>query len=284
MDEITMLTKLMELASQYDTPAVIMLVAGLLLYILRHLTKIRKAVRPLLLKQEKHEPLPCAVRKAYVVQLLLHDLRENLHCDRLSLIQFGNGEFLHGNIPAQKASITFESFGRGVQSIRNRFYGVPLSLFPKWAYGLFQKGFYASPDTKEDELAALLEDFGDKSFYMAALDDQDGNIFGALSVHYCREQHEITPIETALIVKEANKIAGVLLCSLYSSEHFGTNDSELYGDDKLLKDYKKPAGRPCGDNCSCVKKSGVSLVDLFRELADDERDDKPKKDGDDAED
>jgi hypothetical protein len=204
---------------------------------------VRLLCRP---KKDDHEPLSCSIRKSYVVQLLIDDLRNRLQCDRVSIIHFGNGQYLHGRVPAQKATITYESIGKGVPSIRNNFIGLPITIFPKWTINLLDKKFYAIKDTADDE-HAILRGLGDKSTYMAALDDQDDNIFGALVVHYTKCHHVMGENEVDIIARETNKISGAMLCSKYTTNVF---------------DKEKSA---CGTNCICAKKK-VSPDDFSEKI------------------
>lgn len=143
-------------------------------------------------------------------------LMEELDCDRICISQFHNGgHFYPTGKSIKKFSVFYERIKTNIDSVKNTFQNIPVSLFPKVFSLLYKDGEIIIPKTNGNTTDCGLfhtygKEYKTKSFYILAVNDMDNNFIGSLSISYYGKEHILSPSEWILISQKIGVIGAIL--------------------------------------------------------------------------
>jgi hypothetical protein len=146
----------------------------------------------------------------------LEILMEELKCDRICISQFHNGgHFYPTGKSIKKFSIFYELTKTNIDSVKNTFQNIPVSLFPKVFSTLYKDGEINIPRTSENAIDCGLfhvngKEYKTKSFYMLSISDMNDNFIGSLTISYYNEEHTLTTTEWILLSQKIGVIGAIL--------------------------------------------------------------------------
>jgi len=146
----------------------------------------------------------------------LEILQEELSCDRICLSQFHNGgHFFPTGTSIKKFSIFYERISSKVQSIKNIFQNIPVSLYPKTFSLVYKNGEISIPECSNNDLDCGLfqvkgKKYKTKSFYLLAIKDIHDNFIGTLTISYYNKEHKLSYEEWVLIRQKLGVIGAIL--------------------------------------------------------------------------
>jgi hypothetical protein len=150
------------------------------------------------------------------INIQLELLMEELDCDRICISQFHNGgHFYPTGKSIKKFSIFYEIIKTNIDSIKNTFQNIPVSLFPKVFSLLYKDGEIIIPKTRENTTDCGLfhiygKEYRTKSFYILSVNDMDNNFIGSLSISYYKKEHTLSSSEWILISQKIGVIGAIL--------------------------------------------------------------------------
>lgn len=144
----------------------------------------------------------------------LYNIMDRLGCDRIWLAQFHNGGNIYPTGKAiQKFSVFYEKIKPEIESVREVFQNIPLSLFPNVLCSLYREGEIHNNFNAEDSNLFKVENqvkFDSKSSYLFTIDDFDGNFMGMLNIDFIKEEYNLTPQELNYIRNRVGVIGSLL--------------------------------------------------------------------------
>ena len=127
-------------------------------------------------KKSTHDPLPESIRYNEQIEHQLDIMLDELGCDQIFIAQFHNGgHFYPTGKSIQKFSIFYEVLNPNIESVKNIYQNIPVSLFNKPLSELYDKGEVIIEDAETTNSYLLNTTIGGKckSIYLLALTDLD---------------------------------------------------------------------------------------------------------------
>jgi len=183
---------------------------------------ITAVIGPLLLTWFKNKleskPKVSSVKEAIDLNELvdgqLDAMMEEIKCDRIWIGQFHNGgHFYPTGKSIQKFSVFYEKLTPSTSALQHIFQQIPVSLFPKALSKLYKDGELAVISYEDEEtydLGIFARDFGNKSFYMIAIDDLDGHFIGLMGIAFNDKEHKLSREEWIFIRQKVGSIGALL--------------------------------------------------------------------------
>ena len=149
---------------------------------------------------------------------------EELKCDRICIAQFHNGgHFYPTGKSIKKFSIFYELITSKAITIKETFQNIPVSLFPKVFYILYNEGELSIPSCKYNDINCGLfqvngKEYGTKSMYMLAINDLNNNFIGSLTISFYEEEHKLSFDEWVFLRQKVGAIGSILTDYLHDKK------------------------------------------------------------------
>lgn len=172
-------------------------------------------------KKKQIDVVAEAIQSNELVDHQLDLILEEIGCDRLWVAQFHNGgHFYPTGKSIKKFSIFYEKLIPGLNSIKETFQNIPVSLFSKVLFILYRDGeIVINNYNHKDEsygLFPFINENKTKSFFMIAIDDLEGNLTGILTVEYSTKSHPLSQEEWIFLRQKVGVIGSLLDNYLHS--------------------------------------------------------------------
>ena len=169
--------------------------------------------------KKKADPLPESIRYNEQIEHQLDLMLDELECDQIFIAQFHNGgHFYPTGKSIQKFSIFYEVLNPNIESVKNIYQNIPVSLFNKPLSELYENGEVIIEDAESTNSYLLNTTTGGKckSIYLLALTDLDGRIIGVMGIHYIEKKHKIVKDEWIYIRQKTGAIGNIMSNYLHS--------------------------------------------------------------------
>ena len=170
---------------------------------------ITSVLGPILLEWAKNkfskkspDPMPDAIKYNEQIEHQLDIMLDELGCDQIFIAQFHNGgHFYPTGKSIQKFSIFYEVLNPNIDSVKNIYQNIPVSLFNKPLSELYEEGEVIIEDAEATNSYLLNTTTGGKckSIYLLSLTDLDDRIIGIMGIHYIEKKHKIVKDEWIFI-------------------------------------------------------------------------------------
>jgi hypothetical protein len=170
-------------------------------------------------KKRSTDPLPESIRYNEQIEHQLDIMLDELGCDQIFIAQFHNGgHFYPTGKSIQKFSIFYEVLSPNIESVKNVYQNIPVSLFNKPLSELYDEGEVIIEDAENNPSYLLNTTTGGKckSIYLLALTDLDGRIIGVMGIHYIEKKHKIVKDEWIFIRQKVGAIGNIMSNYLHS--------------------------------------------------------------------
>ena len=171
------------------------------------------------LKKKSTDPLPESIRYNEQIEHQLDVMLDELECDQIFIAQFHNGgHFYPTGKSIQKFSIFYEVLNPNIESVKNVYQNIPVSLFNKPLSELYDNGEVIIEDAEATNSYLLNTTTGGrcKSIYLLSLTDLDGRIIGVMGIHYIEKKHKIVKDEWIFIRQKVGAIGNIMSNYLHS--------------------------------------------------------------------
>ena len=171
------------------------------------------------LKKKSTDPLPESIRYNEQIEHQLDVMLDELGCDQIFIAQFHNGgHFYPTGKSIQKFSIFYEVLNPNIESVKNIYQNIPVSLFNKPLSELYDNGEVIIEDAEATNSYLLNTTTGGrcKSIYLLSLTDLDGRIIGVMGIHYIEKKHKIVKDEWIFIRQKVGAIGNIMSNYLHS--------------------------------------------------------------------
>jgi hypothetical protein len=171
--------------------------------------------------KKKADPLPESIRYNEQIEHQLDLMLDELDCDQIFIAQFHNGgHFYPTGKSIQKFSIFYEVLNPNIESVKNIYQNIPVSLFNKPLSELYEHGEVIIEDAEAANSYLLNTTTGGKckSIYLLALTDLDGRIIGVMGIHYIEKKHKIVKDEWIFIRQKVGAIGNIISNYLHSKK------------------------------------------------------------------
>jgi len=195
-------------------PVVIALITSVLGPILMEWAKAK-------FKKKSADPMPDAIKYNEQIEHQLDLILDELECDQIFIAQFHNGgHFYPTGKSIQKFSIFYEVLNPNIESVKNIYQNIPVSLFNKPLSELYEHGEVIIEDAEVANSYLLNTTTGGKckSIYLLALTDLDGRIIGVMGIHYIEKKHKIVKDEWIFIRQKVGAIGNIISNYLHSKK------------------------------------------------------------------
>ena len=189
---------------------------------------ITSVLGPILLEWAKNkfnrkssDPLPDALKYNEQIDHQLDMMLTELECDQIFIAQFHNGgHFYPTGKSIQKFSIFYEVLNPSIESVKNVYQNIPVSLFNKPLSELYENGEVVIEDAENNPSYLLNTTTGGKckSIYLLSLTDLDGRIIGVMGVHYINKKHKFVKDEWIYVRQKVGVIGTVMSNYLHSKK------------------------------------------------------------------
>jgi len=172
-------------------------------------------------KKKSTDPLPESIRYNEQIEHQLDIILDELECDQIFIAQFHNGgHFYPTGKSIQKFSIFYEVLNPNIESVKNIYQNIPVSLFNKPLSELYDHGEVIIEDAEATNSYLLNTTTGGrcKSIYLLALTDLDGRIIGVMGIHYIEKKHKIVKDEWIFIRQKVGAIGNIMSNYLHSKK------------------------------------------------------------------
>jgi hypothetical protein len=172
-------------------------------------------------KRKSTDPLPESIRYNEQIEHQLDIILDELECDQIFIAQFHNGgHFYPTGKSIQKFSIFYEVLNPNIESVKNIYQNIPVSLFNKPLSELYDHGEVIIEDAEATNSYLLNTTTGGrcKSIYLLALTDLDGRIIGVMGIHYIEKKHKIVKDEWIFIRQKVGAIGNIMSNYLHSKK------------------------------------------------------------------
>jgi hypothetical protein len=172
-------------------------------------------------RKKSADPMPDAIKYNEQIEHQLDLILNELECDQIFIAQFHNGgHFYPTGKSIQKFSIFYEVLNPNIESVKNVYQNIPVSLFNKPLSELYEHGEVIIEDAEATNSYLLNTTTGGKckSIYLLALTDLDGRIIGVMGIHYIEKKHKIVKDEWILIRQKVGAIGNIISNYLYSKK------------------------------------------------------------------
>jgi hypothetical protein len=172
-------------------------------------------------RRKQSDPMPDAIKYNEQIEHQLDLILNELECDQIFIAQFHNGgHFYPTGKSIQKFSIFYEVLNPNIESVKNIYQNIPVSLFNKPLSELYENGEVVIEDAEAANSYLLNTTTGGKckSIYLLSLTDLDGRIIGVMGIHYIEKKHKIVKDEWILIRQKVGAIGNIISNYLYSKK------------------------------------------------------------------
>jgi hypothetical protein len=172
-------------------------------------------------KKKSADPMPDAIKYNEQIEHQLDIILDELECDQIFIAQFHNGgHFYPTGKSIQKFSIFYEVLNPNIESVKNIYQNIPVSLFNKPLSELYEHGEVIIEDAEAANSYLLNTTTGGKckSIYLLALTDLDGRIIGVMGIHYIEKKHKIVKDEWIFIRQKVGAIGNIISNYLHSKK------------------------------------------------------------------
>ena len=169
--------------------------------------------------KKKADPLPESIRYNEQIEHQLDLMLDELECDQIFIAQFHNGgHFYPTGKSIQKFSIFYEVLNPNIESVKNIYQNIPVSLFNKPLSELYENGEVVIEDAESTNSYLLNTTTGGKckSIYLLSLTDLDGRIIGIMGIHYIEKKHKMVKDEWIFIRQKVGAIGNMISNYLHS--------------------------------------------------------------------
>jgi hypothetical protein len=169
--------------------------------------------------KKKTDPLPESIKYNEQIEHQLDIMLDELDCDQIFIAQFHNGgHFYPTGKSIQKFSIFYEVLNPNIESVKNIYQNIPVSLFNKPLSELYENGEVIIEDAEATNSYLLNTTTGGKckSIYLLALTDLDGRIIGVMGIHYIEKKHKIVKDEWIFVRQKIGAIGNIMSNYLHS--------------------------------------------------------------------
>ena len=171
--------------------------------------------------KKKTDPLPESIKYNEQIEHQLDIMLDELDCDQIFIAQFHNGgHFYPTGKSIQKFSIFYEVLNPNIESVKNIYQNIPVSLFNKPLSELYENGEVIIEDAESTNSYLLNTTTGGKckSIYLLALTDLDGRIIGVMGIHYIEKKHKIVKDEWIFVRQKIGAIGNIMSNYLHSKK------------------------------------------------------------------
>ena len=172
-------------------------------------------------RRKQSDPMPDAIKYNEQIEHQLDLILNELECDQIFIAQFHNGgHFYPTGKSIQKFSIFYEVLNPNIESVKNIYQNIPVSLFNKPLSELYEYGEVIVEDAEATNSYLLNTTTGGrcKSIYLLALTDLDGRIIGVMGIHYIEKKHKIVKDEWIFIRQKVGAIGNIISNYLHSKK------------------------------------------------------------------
>ena len=172
-------------------------------------------------RRKQSDPIPDAIKYNEQIEHQLDLILNELECDQIFIAQFHNGgHFYPTGKSIQKFSIFYEVLNPNIESVKNIYQNIPVSLFNKPLSELYEHGEVIVEDAEAANSYLLNTTTGGKckSIYLLALTDLDGRIIGVMGIHYIEKKHKIVKDEWIFIRQKVGAIGNIISNYLHSKK------------------------------------------------------------------
>jgi hypothetical protein len=172
-------------------------------------------------RKKQSDPMPDAIKYNEQIEHQLDLILNELECDQIFIAQFHNGgHFYPTGKSIQKFSIFYEVLNPNIESVKNIYQNIPVSLFNKPLSELYEHGEVIVEDAETYNSYLLYTTTGGKckSIYLLALTDLDGRIIGVMGIHYIEKKHKIVKDEWIFIRQKVGAIGNIISNYLHSKK------------------------------------------------------------------
>ena len=172
-------------------------------------------------RRKQSDPMPDAIKYNEQIEHQLDLILNELECDQIFIAQFHNGgHFYPTGKSIQKFSIFYEVLNPNIESVKNIYQNIPVSLFNKPLSELYEHGEVIVEDAEAANSYLLNTTTGGKckSIYLLALTDLDGRIIGVMGIHYIEKKHKIVKDEWIFIRQKVGAIGNIISNYLHSKK------------------------------------------------------------------
>lgn len=173
------------------------------------------------LNRKPSDPLPDAIKYNEQIEHQLDMMLEELDCDQIFIAQFHNGgHFYPTGKSIQKFSIFYEVLNPSIESVKNVYQNIPVSLFNKPLSELYDSGEVVIEDAENNPSYLLNTTTGGKckSIYLLALTDLDGRVIGVMGIHYISKSHKFVKDEWIYVRQKVGVIGTVMSNYLHNKK------------------------------------------------------------------
>ena len=170
-------------------------------------------------KKKSTDPMPDVIKYNEQIEHQLDVILDELGCDQIFIAQFHNGgHFYPTGKSIQKFSIFYEVLNPNIESVKNIYQNIPVSLFNKPLSELYENGEVIVEDAENNPSYLLNMTTGGKckSIYLLSLTDLDGRIIGIMGIHYIEKKHKMVKDEWIFIRQKVGAIGNMISNYLHS--------------------------------------------------------------------
>jgi hypothetical protein len=171
--------------------------------------------------KKSSDPMPDAIKYNEQIEHQLDIMLDELGCDQIFIAQFHNGgHFYPTGKSIQKFSIFYEVLNPNIDSVKNIYQNIPVSLFNKPLSELYEEGEVIIEDAEATNSYLLNTTTGGKckSIYLLSLTDLDDRIIGIMGIHYIEKKHKIVKDEWIFIRQKVGAIGNMISNYLHSKK------------------------------------------------------------------
>ena len=172
-------------------------------------------------KKKSTDPMPDTIKYNEQIEHQLDVILDELGCDQIFIAQFHNGgHFYPTGKSIQKFSIFYEVLNPNIESVKNVYQNIPVSLFNKPLSELYENGEVIVEDAENNPSYLLNMTTGGKckSIYLLSLTDLDGRIIGIMGIHYIEKKHKMVKDEWIFIRQKVGAIGNIISNYLHSKK------------------------------------------------------------------
>lgn len=166
--------------------------------------------------KKKKDPLAESIKVNQMITEKLEDIKENIHSDRIWLLQFHNGgHFYPTGKSMQKFSMVYELLNPSVVPCQSQFQNIPVSLFSRAINHLSEGNTINIDDTdledqKFEGFTSVIFGAGVLSTYMFPIFNIKGDFVGIVGIDFVRQKIHLEEEKIKVIELEVTTIGGVL--------------------------------------------------------------------------
>ena len=172
-------------------------------------------------KKKSADPMPDAIKYNDQIEHQLDVMLDELDCDQIFIAQFHNGgHFYPTGKSIQKFSIFYEVLNPNIESVKNIYQNIPVSLFNRPLSELYDEGEVIIEDAENNQSYLLNATTGGKckSIYLLALTDLDGRIIGVMGINYVEKKHKMVKDEWIFVRQKVGAIGNIISNYLHSKK------------------------------------------------------------------